>query len=520
MTALFKPTRPYPLPVDAPLLTHKGKAHVRIGGAVYPLTKDGKKFLKPAACWYADVKQTDGTRRRTRLSPNKAAAAVMLADLLKQVENQKHGVVDRTAAHSKTRLPVHLDDWMRSLEASGRGAEYVSLKLSRVKAVANGCGWGFTADMTADALEAYLRRLREVENRSIQTSNDWLQAVRQFARWLVANDRLARDPFARLKPMNAKLDARRRRGEFTPEEVGRLLTAATGSETVFRFTMTGRDRAMLYRAALGTGFRAAELAALTPAHFALDATPPTVTLPPEASKNRKGAVQPLPADLAAAVREYLAGKPANEPVWQGTWAHRSADMLKLDMTAAGIPVGVTGPDGTEVRDFHALRCCYISDVVRSGADLKQAMTLARHSDPRLTTARYARTRMTDLGVLVNKLPTTGTDAAPDAADSDNGGGFVSTGESVTPSDGVSERDKVGEGITLEMQAIEGERGDLRTTEAERKGFEPLVRCYPYAALAKRCFRPLSHLSGKANLSSRYAGRQQNPCLIATSSCSG
>src|SRR4051812_21772765 len=31
--------------------------------------------------------------------------------------------------------------------------------------------------------------------------------------------------------------------------------------------------------------------------------------------------------------------------------------------------------------------------------------------------------------------------------------------------------------------------------AERAGFEPAVGFNPYAALAKRCFRPLSHLSG-------------------------
>jgi hypothetical protein len=30
--------------------------------------------------------------------------------------------------------------------------------------------------------------------------------------------------------------------------------------------------------------------------------------------------------------------------------------------------------------------------------------------------------------------------------------------------------------------------------AERAGFEPAVGFYPHAALAKRCFRPLSHLS--------------------------
>ena len=78
-------------------------------------------------------------------------------------------------------------------------------------------------------------------------------------------------------------------------------------------------------------------------------------------------------------------------------------MLKLDLDAAGAPVEVDGPEGVEVRDFHALRNCYISDVLRTGADLKQAMTLARHSDPRPTAGRYARTRLHDLGALVDKL---------------------------------------------------------------------------------------------------------------------
>ena len=31
-------------------------------------------------------------------------------------------------------------------------------------------------------------------------------------------------------------------------------------------------------------------------------------------------------------------------------------------------------------------------------------------------------------------------------------------------------------------------------KTERAGFEPAEQFYPFAALAKRCFRPLSHLS--------------------------
>jgi hypothetical protein len=79
-------------------------------------------------------------------------------------------------------------------------------------------------------------------------------------------------------------------------------------------------------------------------------------------------------------------------------------MLRVDLDAAGVPVEVDGPEGTETRDFHALRAVYISNVIRAGADVKQATTLARHSDPRLTTSRYARTRLHDLGAVVDKPP--------------------------------------------------------------------------------------------------------------------
>ena len=41
--------------------------------------------------------------------------------------------------------------------------------------------------------------------------------------------------------------------------------------------------------------------------------------------------------------------------------------------------------------------------------------------------------------------------------------------------------------------------DRITAKAERAGFEPAVRCYSYADLANRCFRPLSHLSVHLNL---------------------
>ena len=90
------------------------------------------------------------------------------------------------------------------------------------------------------------------------------------------------------------------------------------------------------------------------------------------AKNRKTKVQPLPADVAAALRDYLDGKPANAPVWGGTWASgcTGAEMLRRDLEAVGIAYAVEGPDGPEYADFHSLRHTYLTMLGRNGVDLR------------------------------------------------------------------------------------------------------------------------------------------------------
>jgi hypothetical protein len=55
-------------------------------------------------------------------------------------------------------------------------------------------------------------------------------------------------------------------------------------------------------------------------------------------------------------------------------------------------------------DFHSLRHSYVALLDRAGVSLEQAMQLARHSDPRLTMARYGRAQIHDLGAAVERLP--------------------------------------------------------------------------------------------------------------------
>ncbi len=518
MPSLFKIDNAHRLPLNPDIVDKDGRRHFRTRErgrtAYYPLTSDGKKYLKPGPKWHAEVRHADGRRKRVPLSPNRAAAERMLADLLRKIEEEKAGIrTPETDTRAKP-LATHLDDWEASLRASHCGDEYVRWKLGRVRRVFDGCGFDFPRDLAASPVEQFLHTLRESGGRSVQTSNDHLQAVKQFARWMIDNDRLPKNPFARLKPGNAATDERHRRGELTNAEIGKLLATAAGSPGTFR-GLTGTDRVAIFRTALGTGFRAEELSRVTAEGCSLAGPNPTITLPAPDTKNKKLAVQPISRDLAEFLLPYVAGKTG--PLWPGTWPTRSADMLTDDLAAAGIAYTVVGPQGTEHRDFHALRNCFISAVIRSGADLKQAMTLARHSDPRLTAGRYARTRSEELTAVVNRTPNltpapVAPSVAPSVAAGDDGRRQSETG-------GEDSRDARCEGTAdgngrkpCEGKGLRAGDDDQGQLNAERKGFEPLVRSYPHAALAKRCFRPLSHLSDRRNVSSRFRRRQGNTAV--------
>ena len=97
--------------------------------------------------------------------------------------------------------------------------------------------------------------------------------------------------------------------------------------------MPGPDRAMAYRVALGTGFRAKELRSLTPASFDLDADPPTVTVTAGYSKRRRQDVQPIRPDLAELLRPWLAKYGRDEHPF-AAMPERTARMLQDDLDEA------------------------------------------------------------------------------------------------------------------------------------------------------------------------------------------
>ena len=160
---------------------------------------------------------------------------------------------------------------------------------------------------------------------------------------------------------------------------------------------------MLYLVAFASGYRAGELAALSPECFDLDAQPPVAMLPAKLTKNKKKARQPLPPGVAYQLRPYLVGRSAGKPVWPGTWYKKAAEMVRKDMEAAKVPYVIKTLDGDRYADFHALRHSYLSALAASGAAIKELQELARHSDPKLTMAVYGQAGAADRAARVDAV---------------------------------------------------------------------------------------------------------------------
>jgi hypothetical protein len=74
---------------------------------------------------------------------------------------------------------------------------------------------------------------------------------------------------------------------------------------------------------------------MTPENFDLDRDTPRATVQAACAKNRRLAVQPLPLEAAAVLRDYLRDKAPGQPVWPGTWGNdASAKMIRRDLADA------------------------------------------------------------------------------------------------------------------------------------------------------------------------------------------
>jgi len=385
-----------------------------------------------------------GQRRTVKGCKDRAATEAYARKLEADAMLRREGVIDVKAdqyARAEARPLVgkdaegkvvggHLADFRAALLAKGTTGEHATLVTVRAARIVELTKAERPSALAPSGVQAAIASLRDGgENLSLQTCNHYLRAIKQFSRWMWRDGRTREDALAHLAGYNVALDRRHDRRALTDEELARLIAAAEQGATVAR--MTGTDRAMLYRVAVGTGFRANELRSLAPESFNLDADPPTVTVQAGYSKRRRKDVQPIRRDLADLLRPWLAGKETGRPVFN--MPDKPIKLIRTDLDAARqawLKEAASNEQRNErrqstflayrdssgrVADFHALRHTYISRLVASGANIKVAQELARHSTPTLTLGRYAHVQLVDQTRALDALPAIAAPRANDAA---------------------------------------------------------------------------------------------------------
>lgn len=362
-----------------------------------------------AGKWTAWWIGPDGRRKSRAAYTDKAASLELARRNEAEAGLIRDGLLDAGALTRRDadRRPVadHAEDYRRHLLAKGDTPRHCAATASAIRRLLADAGVTSLAELTADRVQGALGRLKAV--RSARTANHALGAAKAFARWLHDCGRLKEVPRGLLKlaPYPEGADRRRVRRALSLAEIDRLLAAAESGEPLVAkrphkskhhdVYITGPERAMLYRLALASGFRAGELASLAPEAFGADLDNPCIIVSASYSKRGKRTgrddIQPVRRADAETFRRWVATRPPGEPIIPVP--KRTADMLKVDLAAAGIPYR---DSAGRVVDFHALRHSYITHLVRSGVNPKLVQTLARHSTITLTLDRYTSVESDDV----------------------------------------------------------------------------------------------------------------------------
>lgn len=355
--------------------------------------REGKTWT---AAWF----DSNHKRHYARGLPSKTLANMIAASQDHNREAAKHGVIDRKAeqrAREDDRaLGKHLDEFCASKKAT---CTFQHLRETRelVERIFRAAGVERLSLLDKRKLVAACDALID-KGRSRRTRNKAMAACKTFLTWLRKHDRIPENVLDGEPLLDAQTDRRRVRKAMTEAEMVRLIQ--TTADQRERGGMTGIDRMVRYALGLGTGFRQRTLFALKPEDFHLSGGHRFIHVIAGNWKSKKEFDQPIGADLADMLRDWLKDKPAGRPVFTKLrWAN-PMNAYRQDLKAAGIEYHAAGTN--EFCDQHAQRNAYITSVIRV-AGLKVAQDLAQHSTPTLT-SKYARMEMSDYAAAVDALP--------------------------------------------------------------------------------------------------------------------
>ena len=345
---------------------------------------------KRSPFWYAVYKGSDGIqRRRTTKCVNKVAAREILrgleaAELLGSTQNateeQFRSLVREIAARTTGRkfadptIRSHLETWLKSEEGTVSAST-----LERYRQVSRDfVAWlGARADARLEALskDVFLgyRDQLQLDGHSVSNINQTVKVLARPFKIAAAEQIIRHNPLGAIKRLRG---TPAEKGTFTPEQIARLLAAATDDEW----------RALI---SLGyfTGGRLIDLARLTWTAWDREAN----TLSFKQKKTGGLVVLPVHHELAQHLQRLPAGvgKASILPslsVQSGRGRSGLSMQFRKIMERAGIDAGIarerSGKAGHSVSklSFHSLRHSFTSALAAAGVAPEVRQQLTGHAD--------------------------------------------------------------------------------------------------------------------------------------------
>jgi len=331
----------------------------------------------------------------------------------KHQEKLRRGETDPYAEHRERPLLEHEQDHYEYMRASGVSELRAKHVRSKIRRVLEESGMKYIRDLSPTKVKTTISAMLRIPQKpgvprvtwvrmSAQTRNFYLQAIKQFVRWLQVDRRIPDNPLFGMKSENVALDRRHDRRAFTDDEFAKLVKAAAKSDTVIE-GLTGIERSRVYMIAFATGLRRGEIASLRRSSFDLTSNPPTLAIEAAYSKHRRRDQLPLHPGLIPQLKESFVGMKSTEFLFPGLGHRKSFKFIKADLKAAGISYC---DSAGKYADFHSLRHTFITRAWSSGATPDVVRSLARHQDITMTMRYTHATPVAQAAAMLNmpKLP--------------------------------------------------------------------------------------------------------------------
>lgn len=423
MGSIYKRTRKRPIPVNAEIITKRGKTLAQWTGKdgrkhKAPLDEDGSHILAESRTYYIQYFDEHGLKKNENTgTPEVDVARQILQAREKRSTEIKQGIVNPTqegfAKAAKQPINEHVDDFEQYLKDKGSSTSHVDGTMMHIREAIRWMEADRFPELTRERVTRFLGYLRTAEakhpkhgkeTRSARTVNSYAASLKSFTRWMFDCRRCAVNPLTGIKKLTESNDKRHERRAMAGDEFTKLLEAAYSDPGKVQ-GIEGPTRAMIYLTAALTGLRRKELASLILADFRLDAPTPTVKIQGAYSKNKMTEEIPLHPAVIEHLRAYFERTQPEEgqPVFPlrspGGGLRATSKMMKCDLKGAGVKY--VNSEG--FADFHANRVLFITSLCRSNVGLATAQKLARHSDPKLTSNVYNKVSTEERAEAVNGI---------------------------------------------------------------------------------------------------------------------